>query len=150
MRKTLVSARQRANALEALNVMWPSVPVDNVAPALRFWRDDHSCYGPNGSPHRGADCGTVACFGGWCALYPKFRDQGVTDSCSGAPMVVEGGRVVGAAAVAHFLFGDASLFEPINASGQHSPHTTRAGSHAIVTKRLKDLIARTKVAKGLP
>ena len=134
--KILVSVRQRANALEALNVMWPSVPVKNVAPSLYFWRDGRT---------NEVDCGTVACFGGWCALYPKFREQGVAALLYGTPVLLIGGEVrEGPHGVAEFLFGDASIFNMVP-----ELNLSKAASHAVVKKRLQDLIAGSKVSRNL-
>ena len=54
-----VTQLQRDNALDALNNMWPSVPPENVVDRLCTWRLDEFGTQP--------DCGTAACFGGWCA-----------------------------------------------------------------------------------
>jgi hypothetical protein len=62
-----VTQKQRDNLLEALNVMWPSVPEANVSVCLRDWR--------RGAADGPPDCGTVACFGGWTEAWPPFRAQ---------------------------------------------------------------------------
>ncbi|QFZ84557.1 hypothetical protein GFK26_18180 [Variovorax paradoxus] len=67
--KIKVTPQQRANALEALNVMWPSVPPENVFPALRDWRGAGEEFAVPPS------CGTLACFGGWAEWWPEFRRQ---------------------------------------------------------------------------
>ncbi|MCY1206584.1 hypothetical protein D9M72_181570 [compost metagenome] len=66
--KIKVTPQQRANALEALNVMWPSVPEGNVTSRLNVWRAVES-------PKKPPSCGTVACFGGWTEWWPSFRQQ---------------------------------------------------------------------------
>ncbi|VTU32093.1 hypothetical protein H4CHR_02941 [Variovorax sp. PBS-H4] len=69
MNKIQVTAQQRANALEALNVMWPSVPPENVVHDLYTWRQGEGGY--SDAP----TCGTLACFGGWAEWWPAFRAQ---------------------------------------------------------------------------
>ena len=51
--KIKVTAQQRANAIEARDVMWPSVPAKNVVNRLYPWR--------LGSAHEAPTCGTAAC-----------------------------------------------------------------------------------------
>lgn len=68
MRKIKVTAQQRANAIEARDVMWPSVPPENVALDLREWRKEDLWSQP-------PNCGSVACFGGWCGWWPSFFEQ---------------------------------------------------------------------------
>jgi hypothetical protein len=70
--------QQRANTLDALNNMWPSVPYENVAEKLMYWRT----WKEFGNV---PDCGSVACFGGWCAWWPAFRAQGVIMGAYGSP-----------------------------------------------------------------
>ena len=50
--KIKVTAQQRANAIEARDVMWPSVPAKNVVNRLYPWR--------LGSAHEAPTCGTAA------------------------------------------------------------------------------------------
>ena len=124
-----VTQQQRDNALDALNNMWPSVPPENVYPGLNAWVRDA------GQPN----CGTVACFGGWCAWWPAFRDQGVVASASsGAPTIL--GRHFG---VASDLFGNYDLFHP---RGEHEADMGFEGNdHELVTHRLKWLIENSEV-----
>jgi hypothetical protein len=126
-RKIQVTAQQRANALEALNVMWPSVPERNVYPNLSEWRLD-SCYNQ-------AHCGTVACFGGWCEVWPNFRQQAglsyknIWDSWE---------RLA-----ALFSRNGENLFAP---RGGHPADAGFSGTdHALVTNRLNWLIANSEV-----
>ena len=80
MNKIQVTAQQRANALEALNVFWPTIKPEQVFDRLLRWRSDE---GPEGEGCDGVDaefdrppvCGTVACFGGWLEWYAPFRAQ---------------------------------------------------------------------------
>jgi len=136
MTKIQVTAQQRANALDALNNMWPSVPPENVKKHLSWWREDRESNHTNTPP----DCGAVACFGGWCAWWPAFRAQGVTSSSIGAP------RLKGSPfSVATVLFGDFTMFYP---SGEHEGDggpKYRGTDHELVTKRLNWLIQNSEV-----
>lgn len=119
-----VTKQQRANALEALNVMWPSVPGKNVFPRLGDWsrlRDG-----------KRTNCGTVACFGGWCARWPTFKAQGVRMDKFGYPEIQDRFGL----SVAAILFGDATLF---------SPNYGEMEDHAEVSRRLKTLISNSRV-----
>lgn len=137
MKAKKVTSQQRANALFARDVMWPSVPPKNVAPKLAYW-----ARGLNGEkrvpnvrhPIRVATCGTIACFGGWCAQNPHFQAQGVYPEFDGSPKNANGWPPQ----VSWVLFGDASLFE-------YRRGKERGTSHEIVTKRLDDLIRNSEV-----
>jgi hypothetical protein len=128
--------QQRANTLEALNVMWPSVPEKNVYPSLADWRRGESNARPT--------CGTVACFGGWCAWWPGFRAQGIRPAYGGAPTSDAGGFSTDAS---EHLFGDEWLFccrghwlIPFHESEQIS-------DHEIVTRRLRWLLKNSEVVE---
>lgn len=132
MAKIRVTAQQRANALDALNNMWPSVPPENVMSNLGWWR--------NGSPTRAPTCNTIACFGGWCAWWPAFRAQGVRVSRNGKPFMRNKPL---ACEVSQELFGCGTLFfsrraldEPFNGT-----------DHQVVTQRLRQLIRNSIVVK---
>lgn len=133
MEKIKVTAQQRANALEARDVMWPSVPEANVIEELCNWTEHQSDK---------TDCGTVACFGGWCARWPKFQDQGVYVDKRGVPR----SNFEGPFAVSTLLFGD-SLF-----TARSSGTDSRMGlygfdgtDHELVTARLNWLIENSEV-----
>ena len=122
MKKIIQTPQQRANTLEALNVMWPGVDPAEVAPDLGRWR-----------------CGTTACFGGWCAVWPAFKDQGMSAGVDGTPML-NGEYDICADGV---LFGDASIW---CSRGQHDAdinfeHT----DHEAVTHRLQWLLDNSEV-----
>lgn len=127
----VVTAQQRANALEALNVMWPSVPPQNVYPELLGWRIDpwKRSTRPN--------CRTLACFGGWCAWWPAFREQGVRARPVGTPYLVDDEFSSGAD-VSLQLFGVGDLFRSRTEGGGLS-------DHEVVTQRLGNLIANSRV-----
>jgi hypothetical protein len=57
MVKYKITAEQHARLLEARDVMWPSVPEENVYPDLVWW---------SAGANRKTTCNTIACFGGWC------------------------------------------------------------------------------------
>lgn len=131
MENIKVTQQQRDNALEALNVMWPSVPSKNVVRGLQTWREDDEGAAP--------DCGTVACFGGWCAWWPTFRRQGVRTNSYGAPTHR---RLLD---VSEFLFGDGDLF---NVRSFHRADWIFNGTdHALVSNRLRWLIKNSTVVE---
>ncbi len=99
--------QQIENIREAIK-MWETVPPENVAPRLGFWRDGF------GDPHAGQKkpptCGTVACFGGWLAWWPAFRAQGVEAWDGGAPYLTWASQPW-AYMVSRELFGDDDMFD---------------------------------------
>jgi hypothetical protein len=100
--------------------MWATVPVENVQ--LNNWQTTDVVDTPN--------CGTIACFGGWCALYPAFRAKGVYVGPSmGMPEIDNGTRIIIGTGVAQELFGDYDLFSC--ARGLDS-----GTDHEIVSRRL--------------
>lgn len=131
MNKIKVTAKQRENAHEALR-MWATVPPENVYPELSYWRMDRS----NAPP----ECGTVACFGGWCAWWPEFARQGVKVGAFGWPTITrrEGYGTAG------YLFGAEQLFYP-RASGCAADRVFAGTDHELVTHRLNWLIANSEV-----
>lgn len=137
--KIEVTPQQRANALEALKVMWPSVPDENVYRELAWWRA--------GASHGAPDCGTVACFGGWCAWWPAFQAQGIVAHASGAPSTPSGSGTFG---TSQFLFGQEDMFAPRDG---HPADKTAGGDqykgsdHALVLRRLRWLIRNSKVVR---
>lgn len=134
-----VTQQQRRNAMAARFQMWPSVPPENVIRNLSNWRADDSNFRP--------DCNTVACFGGWCAWWPFFREQGVRADAEGMPYIGEGEPDQHGTFVALHLFGHRALFLP---RGDHpaDPHPwddDRVTDHKLVTRRLDWLIANSEV-----
>ena len=134
MNKIQVTAQQRANALDARDNMWPSVPEANVMPELASWR-------------RGSDrgvkpnCGTVACFGGWCAWWPAFRAQGVqVDSCTGQPYAIGGPT----GSVSLDLFGHYGMFY-VSGANADTDYGFQGTDHELVTHRLNWLIENSEV-----
>jgi hypothetical protein len=122
--------QQIDNIREAIK-MWETVPPENVYPELGDWRD-----GLAGGLSRRPTCKTVACFGGWCAHWPKFRAQGLrADYWLGAPKLRNTKEPF---EVADIIFGDAGLFNTRSSSERLSDAT----DHAIVMNRLKKLLAR--------
>lgn len=103
--KTPITRRQRANLRSALR-MWATVPEENVLADLARWRG----WPRAGEPERfeRPDCGTRACFGGWCAWWPEFRAQGVKTDSDGMPIIPH--RDAGLSSVSTHLFGVSWLF----------------------------------------
>jgi hypothetical protein len=125
--------QQRKNTLEALNVMWPSVPPENVYPALGDWREGNS-------KKRRPNCRTIACFGGWCAWWPHFKSQGIGPDEDGAPKTRAGGSEMEAS---QLLFGWEHAFRW--SGGAEPDRNFRGTDHELVTHRLKWLLANSKV-----
>lgn len=126
-----VTPQQRENALEALNVMWPSVPPENVYPSLLAWRN---------SPYREAPhCGTLACFGGWSEWWPPFRAQLGLNPGEGTSSWPRLARLFGPPGHKHIDW----LF---NATGGHPADRGFEGTdHELVSNRLRRLIANSEV-----
>lgn len=129
MNKIKVTQQQRDNAVEALTVMWPSVPPENVSPRLEMYRDSLKM-----------DCGSHACFGGWCAVYPTFVGQGLHFGRYGLPAI---GDELGGEPCADALFGDDLLF--FERGVYPSDWGFRGSDHALVTHRLNWLIENSEV-----
>lgn len=138
--KFKVTQQQRNNALEALHVMWPSVPKKNVYKKLLNWRQRTTLNGEHDDYYAAPTCGTVACFGGWCEWWPNFRAQiGIKpDEARSA-----GWHEVTA------LFGDDSneaIDNLLSMRGVHIADDGFVGSdHAMVSNRLRWLIDNSKV-----
>lgn len=127
-----VTKQQRANAIEARDVMWPSVPPENVMPELGSWRR-----GGRGKP----TCGTVACFGGWCAWWPPFREQGIGCNWAGAP-TTQNPHVM---AADEQLFGEREMFSIRGYCPADATASKSCTDHELVTHRLNWLIANSEV-----
>jgi hypothetical protein len=119
---------------------------------LNDWRDPASVEMRAGVQYEWDEptCGTIACFGGWCAWEPAFRELGVRSNHHGAPVIDEGCARSGLD-VAQYLFGDEAMFCPAMRGdiwpGVEDYGTTlgvpRVPDHQIVLnrieKRLKEL-----------
>jgi hypothetical protein len=129
--KIVITPQQHANLLDALHVMWPSVPPENVARGFCVWS----------TTKFKATCKTIACFGGWCAEWPSFRDQGVRrDSRSGGPRIP---GYYGEFEVSEVLFGFRDLFV---VRGQHPADKLGRTDHQTVSDRLRWCLKRSTVA----
>lgn len=86
-----ITKQQRENLVEAIEVMWPSIPPENISHYLSDWRDDLDPIGDDDDSAlptiKSPDCNTIACFGGWCAWWPSFRAQGVFSTNDGVPSI---------------------------------------------------------------
>lgn len=128
-----VTRKQRDNALYARDVMWPSIKPENVSRRLMEWR-----------------CGAAACFGGWVAMYPFFKAQGIFPSCEGAPLLAaKSDRVDGQ----YFLFGIDTIFGPRNGIMDGLVFGDKRvkediTDHQLVTRRLDWLIEKSIVVEA--
>lgn len=126
--------RQIENVLVA-QAMMAEVPRENIAFGLQAWAE--MCEDPKflrmaswnrpmeaecddvPSPEKLKEfhCGSAACFGGWCAIHPHFKRQGIQRAWNGAPEVREpqtkNGRVritMYPSEVSEYLFGRSDMF----------------------------------------
>ncbi len=127
-----ITKQQIENIKEAIE-MWKTVPSKNVSQGLNDWRYEYN----KKDLMVPATCNTVACFGGWCAHWPKFQAQGVGLTKTGAPTMDHGTQT--ACTVAERLFGDYTLFD---VRGYHR-FDIRSGfqsDHDVVMSRLTSLL----------
>jgi hypothetical protein len=132
MNKIKVTALQRANLIDAMSNMWPSVPEANVIPGLELWR------GGEETSRDKPGCGTTACFGGWAEWWPPFREQwdvAPNESVSWRTIV--------------YLFGSPDICELDGLLSPRGGHVADAGfkgtDHALVTNRLQWLLDNSEV-----
>lgn len=137
MNKIKVTSQQRANAIEARDVMWPSVPPENVPRFLEIWRV--------GYPSAAVDCGTIACFGGWSELWPSFREQlGLTPSDQELSSMEKLVSLYGPPGFERDDCGDTEdLFS--RWGGHCADWTFKGTDHQLVTNRLNWLIENSEV-----
>ncbi len=140
--------QQRANTLYALNEMWPSIPKTKVARDLGDWVDES---GGEMFPEAGAEieCGSPACFGGWCARMPFFKEQGVRFDLYNRPTLITADGIYHTGLdSAEGLFGDWCLF---HTAGDHPSDPDEDGEpeegfeHELVMDRLRWLLANSEV-----
>lgn len=126
------TAQQIKNLEFAANVVWPSVPPENVFPRL-------VAYTLGG--HNRTDCEVVACGGGWLCRHPFFQDQGVCITDTGRPDWVGAGEPLG---IPGELFGDPLLFA---VRGLHPADAIALGAtdHEVFANRLRWNLERAKV-----
>lgn len=130
---TPVLSEESATHLKNLRIAlwrWESIPPENVYYRLAEWCDERAVDEPT--------CNTVACFGGWVALMPEFKEYGVRVGGVGEPLMpgVDGG----VRSVAARLFGSYAMF---NARDAHPSDEGFIGTdHELVTNRIKHAIAR--------
>lgn len=116
--RAMKTEQQMQNLREAL-IWWQTVPEANVSPNLSRYTD---------GDHNRTDCGTVACFGGWCARWPGLVDQGLRLNAWGCP-------AGNTPKQAKKLFGDADIW---SARWSHRADGFFEGSdHALVTNRIR-------------
>lgn len=146
-----VSQTQRDNLLEAMNVMWPSVPEKNVVRNLDLWRMEVAAVNP--APlYSVPTCTTIACFGGWCAWWPTFVAQGVRCSHSGMPLIVDLNTCFTSydREVASVLFGFEALFfyRGSNMAERYfGSEDDDASAHEVVNRRMQWLLDHSTVTK---
>lgn len=124
--------QQRDNTLDALNVMWPSIPPEEVSPGLESWYLASEVED---------GCGSLACFGGWCALWPNFQKQGVVAGLGGRPTSNRTNHFF--MSVPYMLFGNHGLF--ISRGGFISDGGFVGTDHELITNRLTWLLENSTV-----
>lgn len=132
--KIKVTQLQRNNALEALYIMMPTIPPEDIAPNLVYWRKK-SFIG-------GVGCGTPACFGGFCAVYPLFYEQGVREYINGMPTDTR--QIKQGDDIAEMLFGCDSMFNLRGYCG-FDYISVKQSDHALICNRLEQLIKESVV-----
>jgi hypothetical protein len=140
-----VTKQQRDNLMEAMHVMWPSVPEQNVSSRLGRWRDTTALGFYSERSDTPPTCGTVACFGGWCAWWPSFMAQGIHADGTGAPSTKKRGYYADPGAAARKLFGDGNLFLPRDMHPADKQVPSSASDHELVKERLYWLLHASKV-----
>lgn len=146
-----VTPLQRANAIEALNVMWPAIRPDQIIERLLDWRCEPDSDGELSTSNVDLDqppkCGTVACFGGWCEWYSPFRAQMGLDPAEGEADIV----------ALHSLFGacpgvldegDSQNIFSVRGYGFPSDNDFEGNDHELVSNRLRWLIENSTVVEG--
>lgn len=96
--------KQIENILVA-QAMMQDISNKQLAEELNFWTNeafDESV--KNGTFH----CGAAACFGGWCAVEPHFRKQGLKANSAGEPVFKD--PTLTPSEVSERLFGDFQMF----------------------------------------
>jgi hypothetical protein len=127
-----VTQQQKLNQLSAKE-MWLTVPTENVSWNLGDWREDNHFNYKNSPP----SCGTIACFGGWCAWWPYFRAQGVGSNNRGVP---DNGTSL---SVPGDLFGCGFLGE----TAFYSRHPSEKGTDwQVVMTRINRMLKNSEVA----
>ena len=137
-----VTQLQRDNAISAKE-MWLTVPEANVSPGLSDWSNR---YAGDEVP----DCGTQACFGGWCAWWPAFQAQGLKASGLGSPIFEDDGHSKTSCDVSKTLFGHSYMF--VTKSHDYLVYKDRAvfknaTDWQIVMNRIEHLIESSIVTK---
>lgn len=88
------------------------------------------------------ECGTIACFGGWCAIDPYFQSLGVSLHKAGRYPVIEDLYLYDFE-VSNYLFGEEELFQPRHAYTEFTDSTRDMSDREIairrVTQRLREL-----------
>lgn len=123
--------KQIENVLVA-QAMMQDIPRGAIVKNLGCWRQDH--YGEDGDvatqdliQHK---CGSAACFGGWVAVHPHFKKQGVKAEWTGAPKFA-GGNYYSTFDVSKKLFGNEDMFVPNYSS---------ISDQKVIERRLKDAL----------
>ena len=91
--------------LDEAKAMWSTIPERNVAERLSEWRNIRT-----DKPSKAPTCKTIACFGGWCAYWPAFQEQGIHGSSVGSPTKVIQGTYLKVPEVSLMLFGVENMF----------------------------------------
>ena len=131
-----VSKLQRSNILSAKK-MWNSVPEANVMPYLLNWRsfsDEHKNLSPT--------CNTIACFGGWCAYWPKFQAQGLYGGNGGGPVFYGNDSMYETSA---HLFGCSNMFVSRGFNNSDMGSDPATSDWQVVMDRIDHLIQNSTV-----
>jgi hypothetical protein len=121
-----LSRDKKIENLLVLQAFFKYLPAEKLYPRLADWRNLGMWYeGPD-------SCGSAACVGGWVAVMPHFKKQGVTVGYDGAPMLhLRNGDRMWPSETSLYLFGD-DLFQPNPYMG--------LSDRKVVMKRIKNAL----------
>ena len=147
--KIRVSQVQRENLLIA-RAMWLKIQKSQVSKDLGTWRSEG--FGSEVMNDEQPSCGTIACFGGWCAWVPEFMAQGVYASDIGSPdhdsMATFATPNGIANSVSLMLFGNSNMFRmrADTFTSKHEAYDDSSSDWQIVMNRIDALLEKTVVA----
>lgn len=140
MRKT--TNKEKLQNILIARAMLDDIPDSKLIRGLCTWNNSEMMQDPN-------HCGAAACFGGWVALHPYFREaygirasRGTDDTFHGQPRTR---YTTDTNRISERLFGIADAFFP---NHQHTLSGKKRSDRAVIKQRLKhafDLLTIEKI-----